>query len=107
MDDGSSRSWEMTETEGRYRFHLIQGSTKGTLAASDACIQGVRGLSQRNRQILQQRGSVGEPLHQLREASRRMGKMASVVSKLKLASGEARAGDKAGSDPDDGHGMGR
>ncbi|KAF9344573.1 hypothetical protein BGX34_005518, partial [Mortierella sp. NVP85] len=47
------------------------------------------GLSQLNKQLLMQRGAVGEPAHRLREASKKVATMASVVSKLKSPSDRA------------------
>ncbi|KAG0199615.1 hypothetical protein BGX31_004259, partial [Mortierella sp. GBA43] len=49
----------------------------------DATIQDVRGLSQVNEQLLKQRGALGEPLHRLREASKKLTSMASALFKFK------------------------
>jgi hypothetical protein len=61
----------------------------------DATIQNVQGLSQLNRQLLLQRGAVGEPIHRLRDASKKVATMTSVVSQLKTTL------DKAKEDPSD------
>ncbi|KAF9363143.1 Mitochondrial distribution and morphology protein 35 [Mortierella sp. NVP85] len=46
-----------------------------------------QGLSQLNKQLLMQRGAVGEPVQRLRETSKSLAIMASVVSKLKAPLG--------------------
>jgi hypothetical protein len=61
-------------------------TTKGELNVQDASIQEVQGLSQPNRELLKQRGAIGEPANRLREASKKVTTMASVVSKLKTSS---------------------
>ncbi|KAK3820406.1 MAG: hypothetical protein J3Q66DRAFT_399788 [Benniella sp.] len=61
-------------------------ATNGGLNVHGATIQNAHGLSELNRQLLVQRGAVGKPTHRLREASKKVATMASVVSKLKTLS---------------------
>jgi len=92
--DGSLWLWELVEGDGDlYQTRLCWCTMKSTTALNvkDATIEGVQGLSQVNRQLLRQRGALGEPVSRLREASKRVMNMASVVSKLKLLSDEAIA----------------
>jgi hypothetical protein len=79
---GSVRMWEVTDEEVRLRW----GSMNNLLAVTDTIIQDVQGLDQLNEQLLKQRGAVGEPAQRLRDASRKVVSMASVVSKLKADS---------------------
>lgn len=55
----------------------------GTLDEKNEVLQDVQGLSQLNKQLLNQRGAMGEPSHQLRETFKKVGTMVSVVSKRK------------------------
>jgi hypothetical protein len=51
-----------------------------------ASIQDVRGLGSHNKQLLRQRGAVGEPENQFREASKKVIAMVSVVSQMRQPS---------------------
>ena len=82
---------EMDEDHCRAVPHWM--TTKGELNMTNATIEGVHGLSSLNKQLLKQRGAVGEPTYGLREASKKLATMASVVSKLKAPS------DKTEEDP--------
>jgi hypothetical protein len=78
--------WEITNEDDCYRVRLLWSATKGALIMAGASIQDVRGLSSLNKQLLKQRGAIGEPEHLLREKSKRLMTMASVVSNLKHSS---------------------
>jgi len=92
-DDGSVLKWQVVEEEGLCSVRLQWSATNGALTMTGASIQDVRGLGQINRQLLKQRGAVGEPEDLFREASKKVMTMASVVSNLKQSS------DKAVQDP--------
>jgi len=87
--DGSVWMWEVTEEEGLYRLRLRWSSMNNALTVTDAVIQDVQGLSQLNKQLLVQRGAVGEPTNSIREAGRKLAVMSSVVSSLKEATSGA------------------
>ena len=86
--DGFMGMWQARVTEDHSHATLHWMSTKGELDVKDANIQGVQGLNQLDKQLLKQRGALGEPVHRLREASKKLMTMASVVSKLKTLSHE-------------------
>jgi prophage tail gpP-like protein len=82
-NDGAVLMWKIIEDENQCRAKLYWSSSAGALAVTGASIQGARGLTQVNKQLLKQRGAVGEPEHLLREASKRVLAMASVASRMK------------------------
>jgi WD40 repeat protein len=82
-NDGSVNMWEVIENEGTCRVRPRWGSVKRELMVKGTSIQGVRGLSQINEELLKQRGAVGEPFVRLREATKKVIGMASVTSTLK------------------------
>jgi WD40 repeat protein len=82
-DDGSVLKWQVVEEEDLCSVRLQWSATNGKLTTTGAFIQDVRGLTQINRQLLKQRGAVGEPEDIFREASKKVMTMASVVSVLK------------------------
>jgi len=85
-DDGSVQMWRVVvedEDEGFGGVRLYWGSVKGELIVKDTSIQGVRGLSLANEQLLRQRGAVGEPSDRLRAVGKKVITMGSVVSALK------------------------
>jgi hypothetical protein len=88
-EDGAVVVWQMLVDEDHCDLSLKWMTTKGVLDMKDATIQNALGLSQLNRKLLKQRGAVGEPAHRLREASKKVATMASVVSKLKSSSDRA------------------
>ncbi|KAI1295073.1 hypothetical protein EDD11_008032 [Mortierella claussenii] len=59
--DKSVRMWQIVEDDDDYQVHLRWSSTQGGLALLGTSIQYVQGLSAINKQLLNQRGSVGEP----------------------------------------------
>jgi hypothetical protein len=61
--------------------------TNGQLTLEGACVQDVQGLNNLDKRFLKQRGATGEPSVRLREASKKVMRMTSVVSKLKSSSG--------------------
>ncbi|KAF9347170.1 hypothetical protein BGX34_003341, partial [Mortierella sp. NVP85] len=71
------------------RVHMRWRSTNGQLTVEDACVKDVQGLNDLNKRLLKQRGATGEPSVRLREASKNVMRMASVVSKLKSSNTEA------------------
>jgi hypothetical protein len=86
---------------GRWRVEVIKDHcfvsvcwmiTMGVLNVNDATIQGAQGLSQLDKQLLKQRGAVGEPDHRFREAGKILATMASAVSKLKNPENRAQEG---------------
>jgi len=84
--DGSVLKWQVIEKEGQCHVKLCWGAIKGSLAVTGASIQNARGLTSLNKQLLKQRGVVGEPGHLFREASNRLIMMASVVSRARESS---------------------
>ncbi|KAK3828430.1 MAG: hypothetical protein J3Q66DRAFT_434963 [Benniella sp.] len=86
--EGVVAMWKVEGIEDHCDVHvsLHWGTVNGELNVEDTAIQNVQGLSQLNRQLLLQRGAVGEPVHRLREASKELATMASVVSQLKTPS---------------------
>jgi len=84
--DGSVLKWEVVQEGGEYHMRLCWSVTNGLLTVTDASIQDVRGLSRLNKELLKQRGAVGEPQDLLHETSKKIGIMASVVSELKKSS---------------------
>jgi hypothetical protein len=78
--------WQVIEDGDLCHVRLRWSTSSGKLTLGGACIQDVRGLNNLNKQLLEQRGAVGEPVHQLREASKKVIDMASAVSKLKQLS---------------------
>ncbi len=81
--DKSVRVWQVIEEGGRYQVRLSWSTTHETLILTDTAIQGVQGLSQVNKKLLQQRGAVGEPASRLGETSQRAMSVAAAVSKFK------------------------
>jgi len=81
--DGSVLKWQVIEEEDRCHLQLQWSASKGALTVTGASIQDVQGLTALNKQLLKQRGAIGEPENLLREASKKVVIMASVVSKLK------------------------
>ncbi|KAK3807646.1 MAG: WD40-repeat-containing domain protein [Benniella sp.] len=83
--DGSMYMWRMIEDGGecRVRSQWRWRAVNGELNVTDTLVQDVRGLSRLNKQLLEQRGAVGEPFVRLRETSKKVTSMLSVVSALK------------------------
>jgi WD40 repeat protein len=65
-EDGSVLKWHVTEKEGQYHAALCWSVTKGSLTVTGASIKDARGLTFLSKQLLNQRGVVGEPENQLR-----------------------------------------
>jgi len=86
--DGSVRRWQVTREGDRRHARMCWGPTNDIFSVRDALIQDVHGLSQLNKQLLKQRGAVGEPFVRLRELSKNVIGMASVVTGLKQAPNE-------------------
>ncbi|KAF9357791.1 hypothetical protein BGX34_009222, partial [Mortierella sp. NVP85] len=59
--DGSVLKWQVIEETGLCRVQLCWSATNGALNMTGASIQGVRGLTHINEELLKQRGAVGEP----------------------------------------------
>ncbi len=85
--DHSVRRWEVKKGEEEYKAILCWSSTHHVLTLADTSIEGAQGLSGIKKQLLKQRGAVGEPTPPLnfREASKKLISMGSVASKLKLS----------------------
>jgi WD40 repeat protein len=91
-EGGSVLMWKVTEDEDQCRVSPQWSASNGKLILIGATVQGVRGLTQLNKQLLKQRGAVGEPEYQLYAASKRLITMSSVISKLRQASSEVVLG---------------
>ncbi|KAG0221634.1 hypothetical protein BGX31_009669 [Mortierella sp. GBA43] len=83
--DGSVRMWQVQDDGDQCQVILRWSSVNNTLTVTETSIQDVQGLSQVNKTLLKQRGAVGAPGHRLVEASKKLGSMASVLSKLRLS----------------------
>jgi len=81
--DGVVGMWQVLVDGDHCEMSLKWRTTNGELYMKDATIQDVQGLSQLSRKLLTQRGAVGEPAHLLREASKKVTSMVSVISGLK------------------------
>ena len=78
--NGLVLKWEVMDEEKSIRVRLLWNATNGTLAVTGAVMRGVRGLSSLNKELLKQHGAVGEPETLLRERSKKVATMTSVVS---------------------------
>lgn len=78
--------WDVEADKDHCHVSLCWMTAKGVLDVKDATIQDVHGLSRLNKQLLKQRGAVGEPVHRFHEASKNLISMASVVSNIKTLS---------------------
>jgi len=85
---GSVRVWDVTKEGDQYLYRVCMRwtSANGQLTVKDACVQDVRGLNDFNERLLKQHGATGEPGIRLREASKKVMRMASAVSKFKSSS---------------------
>ncbi|KAF9347507.1 Coronin-7, partial [Mortierella sp. NVP85] len=81
--DGSVLKWQVIEEEGQCHVKLCWTATNGSLTVTGATIQDVRGLTSLNKQLLGQRGAVGEPENLFRETSKKLITMASVISRTR------------------------
>jgi len=84
--DGSVRRMDAIKEGDQYRVHVRWRSTNGQLTVEDACVQDVQGLNDLKKRLLKQRGATGEPSDRLRETSKKVMSMVSVVSNLKSSS---------------------
>ncbi|KAF9365292.1 hypothetical protein BGX34_010598 [Mortierella sp. NVP85] len=84
-EDGSVWMWQVVGEGILSAVRLCWKSMDGKLAMANASIQDASGLSERNKQLLKQRGAEGEPLHRLREARKKLISMASVASELRMS----------------------
>jgi WD40 repeat protein len=80
--NGSVLKWKVVEDENQFRVRLQWSGSNGALIVTGASMQGARGMTVLNKQLLKQRGAVGDPEHLLRETSKKLITMASVVSML-------------------------
>ncbi|KAG0234728.1 hypothetical protein BGX31_004467 [Mortierella sp. GBA43] len=87
-DDCSVHKWQLIKGADQLQVRLCWTATNGALMVTGANVQNARGLTQLNKQLLRQRGAVGEPEYLLREAGKKVIAMASAVSKLKQLSVE-------------------
>ncbi|KAF9361242.1 hypothetical protein BGX34_007255 [Mortierella sp. NVP85] len=93
-DDRSVQVWDIRTGQCRAVIqdfqHGVQDfvwiETPGVFDVKDTEIHDVQGLSHLNKQLLYQQGAVGEPAHRLREASRKLTTMTSMISKMKALS---------------------
>ena len=84
--DGTVLKWEVVDEGESCRVRLLWSPTNGVLTTTGASIQDVHGLSPLNKQLLKQRGAIGEPVNILKEAGKKVASMASMISKLKQPS---------------------
>lgn len=66
--NGSLLMWEVVELMEMCRVRPHWSSTNGALTVTGASVQDVLGLSPLNKQLLEQRGAVGDPVQPLSEA---------------------------------------
>jgi hypothetical protein len=87
-EDGAVFMWQVIEDGGmsRVRVRWSWRPVHGGLDVVDTLIQDVHGSSQLDMQLLKQRGAMGEPFVRLREASKKVMSMASVISTLQQSS---------------------
>jgi WD40 repeat protein len=97
--DGSVRRWDVVKEGDRYHVQMRWRSSNGQLTVENACVQGVHGLSDLNRRLLKQRGATGEPSVRLRETSKKVMTLASVVSELYSSSSGTDALDLSPTSP--------
>ncbi|KAK3821649.1 MAG: quinon protein alcohol dehydrogenase-like superfamily [Benniella sp.] len=89
-EDGSEWMGQVIEDEDgnschiRWRWRTVSGG----LNLEETSVHDVRGLSQLDKQLLEQRGAEGEPSVRLREVAKNVASMVSVVSNLKQPSTE-------------------
>jgi hypothetical protein len=81
--DGSVLKWEVVKEEEKCRVDLRWGATHGALVVTGASMHSARGLSKPNKQLMRQRGAIGEPESALYEAGKKVATMVSVISRLK------------------------
>ncbi|KAK3809382.1 MAG: hypothetical protein J3Q66DRAFT_391680 [Benniella sp.] len=84
--NGSVLKWQVIKDEDKCRVQLQWSVSNGPLTMTGASIQGACGLTTLNKQLLKQRGAMDEPEHLLRETSKKVITMVSVVFKLKETS---------------------
>jgi WD40 repeat protein len=81
--DAAAPVYKLFDEVDRCRLVSCWIDITGALTVTGASIQGVRGLSQLNKQLLKQRGAEGEPELQLLQSSKKVIAMASVLSRLR------------------------
>jgi WD40 repeat protein len=86
--DGSVLKWQVIEETDQCRAQLQWSATNGTLTVAGASIQDVDGLTQLNKELLKQRGAVGEPGHLFHKKNKKVITMASVITRLRQPSDE-------------------
>ncbi|KAK3809339.1 MAG: WD40-repeat-containing domain protein [Benniella sp.] len=96
--DGSVLKWQVLE-EDQCRVQLQWSASNGALTMTGTSIQGARGLTAPNKQLLQQRGAIGEPEHLFRETNDKLITRAVVVPELKGMSGLKKIPDGADEAP--------
>ncbi|KAK3823378.1 MAG: WD40-repeat-containing domain protein [Benniella sp.] len=64
--NGSVIKWQVTREGDLCSVRLLWYATNGTLSIAGASFQDARGLTPDNKQLLKQRGAIGEPEHLLR-----------------------------------------
>ncbi|KAK3824937.1 MAG: hypothetical protein J3Q66DRAFT_97795 [Benniella sp.] len=87
--DGSVRMWEVTGGDGLYQVCLRWSSMNDVLAVTGSFKHGVQDSSQLDKQLLKQRGAVGDLMNLRPAADKEASGIASVVSKHKMASSGA------------------
>jgi WD40 repeat protein len=97
--DGSLKAWKVTGEGDQHRVHMHWRSINGRLTVEDACVQDVQGLNDFNKRLLKQRGATGEPRLRLREASKKVMSMVSVVSKFRSSSSGMDASSPSSTSP--------
>jgi len=97
--DGCVRVWDVVGEGDQCRVHMRWRSRNGQLGVEDACVQDVKGLSHIDKRLLKQRGATDGPNYRLREASKKVMSMASVVSKIKSSSSSTSELDSSSISP--------
>lgn len=82
FEDGFVGMWRVTVERDHVQVDWHWITTKNELSVEGTSIQDAGGLSQLNRELLKQRGAVGEPVDVLREASKKVVNMAFALSKF-------------------------
>ncbi|KAK3816653.1 MAG: hypothetical protein J3Q66DRAFT_441040 [Benniella sp.] len=85
--------WQVRYDRSHCDVSLKRMATNGMLDVKDATMRDVQGLSPLNRQLLKQRGAVGEPMQRLQGTSTNEVIMVSVVSNLEATSSDTAAGN--------------
>ncbi|KAF9356793.1 hypothetical protein BGX34_009760 [Mortierella sp. NVP85] len=99
LASGSVDKTVYEEEDYQCDIRLRWSGANGALTVMGASIQGARGLSGLNKQLLKQCGATGEPENRFREAGKKVMTMAAVVSRLRMPSGRTAVESSASAYP--------